>query len=57
VLQNNGSAAHQAVNHVHFHIIGRFADTGLDLGWKAGRLDDRQAQEIAGKIREALGND
>jgi histidine triad (HIT) family protein len=57
VLQNNGSAAHQAVNHVHFHIIGRFADAGLDLGWKAGRLDDKQAQEVAGKIREALGND
>ncbi|MGH9322290.1 MAG: HIT family protein [Vicinamibacteria bacterium] len=30
VLQNNGSAAHQAVFHVHFHIIPRFqrGDTG-----------------------------
>ena len=56
VLQNNGSAAHQAVHHVHFHIIPRFADAGLDLGWKAGRLDGRQAQELAGSIREALGN-
>lgn len=38
VLQNNGSAAHQAVMHVHFHIIPKFADEGLGLEWNAGKL-------------------
>src|SRR5438552_8685756 len=26
ILQNNGAAAHQAVDHVHFHIIPKYDD-------------------------------
>ena len=40
VLQNNGAAAHQAVMHVHFHIIPKLGHTGLGIGWKASGLDD-----------------
>jgi histidine triad (HIT) family protein len=43
VLQNNGSAAHQAVHHVHFHIIPKTGDTGLGIGWKSIALDDGAA--------------
>lgn len=53
VLQNNGAGAHQAVMHVHFHIIPKFEDgTGLGIGWKPGRLEDGQglARAIAGSI-------
>src|SRR5215470_581410 len=39
VLQNNGSAAHQAVHHVHFHVIPKFSSQGLGLEWRAGTLD------------------
>ena len=39
VLQNNGSAANQAVFHVHFHIIPKHSDgSGLGIEWKAGEL-------------------
>ena len=39
VLQNNGAAAHQAVMHVHFHVIPRHADgTGLGVRWDARTL-------------------
>ena len=39
VLQNNGPEAHQAVFHVHFHIIPRFDDgAGLGIEWRAGKL-------------------
>ena len=33
VLQNNGAAAHQAVFHVHFHIIPKLEGKGLGVGW------------------------
>src|SRR5215471_18559568 len=50
VLQNNGAMAHQAVFHVHFHIIPKLDDgSGLGIGWKAGKLADGAdlAQAIA----------
>jgi len=53
VLQNNGSAAHQAVHHVHFHIIPRHDDgSGLGIGWKAGKLEGgaELAKTIAAKL-------
>jgi histidine triad (HIT) family protein len=53
VLQNNGAAAHQAVFHVHFHIIPKHDDgTGLGIGWKAGKLADgaELAKTIASKL-------
>ncbi len=57
VLQNNGRAAHQAVDHVHFHIIPRLGEAGLGIGWKSGDLDSRQAQELAADLRQALDAD
>jgi histidine triad (HIT) family protein len=55
VLQNNGSAAHQAVWHVHFHIIPKPDQTrGLGVGWPAGKLDPEQGRELAAKIAGAL---
>jgi len=53
VLQNNGAAAHQAVFHVHFHIIPKYDDgTGLGIGWNAGKLADGKelAEAIAAKL-------
>ena len=36
VLQNNGVAAHQAVPHVHFHVIPKpGSGRGLGVGWPA----------------------
>ena len=51
VLQNNGASAHQAVMHVHFHIIPKTdVKSGLGVGWPAGSLDNEQGQKLASKI-------
>ena len=56
VLQNNGAAAHQAVFHVHFHIIPKPAGGGgLGIGWPAGKLDPALATDLAAKIVSHLG--
>src|SRR5690242_1680632 len=54
VLQNNGVEAHQAVMHVHFHIIPKFANEGLGLKWNSGKLDPQRAADLVAKITEAV---
>jgi histidine triad (HIT) family protein len=54
ILQNNGTAAHQLVMHVHFHIIPRFTDAGLDIGWRATSLSPEKATELLEKMRASL---
>jgi histidine triad (HIT) family protein len=55
VLQNNGAAAHQAVPHVHFHVIPKPDDArGLGVGWPSGRLEAdagaRMAEAVAAQL-------
>lgn len=55
VLQNNGAPAHQAVFHVHFHIIPKpDAAQGLGVDWPARRLDHGLAGSLAERIRAAM---
>jgi histidine triad (HIT) family protein len=44
ILQNNGASAHQAVFHVHFHIIPKYDDdSGLSFGRNPRKLQDGAA--------------
>ena len=53
LVQLNGPAAGQSVNHVHFHIIPRTA--GIDLKFHAREMVGKEILEpIAAKIRAAL---
>ncbi len=55
VLQNNEPLAHQAVFHVHFHIIPKpDAESGLGVGWPSRPVGDNAAA-LAQKLRAALG--
>jgi histidine triad (HIT) family protein len=55
VLENNGAGAHQAVLHVHFHIIPKPDPVqGLGIGWPARSLDPKDASLLVKSITEAL---
>lgn len=54
ILQNNGAAAHQAVMHVHFHIIPKIGSAGLGVGWNSGTLESGRAKEMVAKMKAAL---
>lgn len=55
VLQNNGPAAHQAVFHVHFHVIPKpNDDEGLGVRWPSKKLSEGAA-ELAAALRAELG--
>ena len=55
VLQNNGTNAHQAVMHVHYHIIPKpDAERGLGVGWPSTTLEQNDAQALAKAITEAI---
>ena len=55
LLQNNGVAAHQAVFHVHFHLIPKHADgSGLGLGWSPRKLDQTHGSDLAARIAGAM---
>jgi histidine triad (HIT) family protein len=55
VLQNNRPEAHQAVMHVHFHIIPKpNAREGLGITWPASSLQDAEQKALAKAIAAAL---
>jgi histidine triad (HIT) family protein len=55
VLENNGTGAHQAIAHVHFHIIPKpNAREGLGVGWPMRSLDAAAAATLAARIAAAI---
>ena len=54
VLCNNGRAAGQLVEHLHFHIIPRNTGDGVFDRWPAYKYQQGKIEEIAAKIRKNL---
>ena len=51
VLENNGSGAHQAIAHVHFHIIPKpNGREGLGIGWPMKSLNREAGAALAAQI-------
>jgi len=54
VLQNNGAAAGQVVEHVHIHLIPRRGGDRLGFRWNAGKYPPGRGEELSRKIAVAL---
>ena len=54
VLCNNGRAAGQVVNHLHFHIICRKEGDGVFNRWAAYKYPEGKIEKLAAKIKENL---
>lgn len=50
VLQNNGPVAGQTVFHFHMHLIPRYKEDDVRIGWKAGKLTEEVREEILKRI-------
>lgn len=49
ILQNNGAAAGQTVNHIHFHIVPRME--GSVLSFESGKGDMEKLRALASRLR------
>ncbi len=54
ILCNNGRAAGQIIEHLHFHIIPRNSADGLFDRWPAYKYQKGKMEAIAARIRENL---
>lgn len=54
VLCNNGRAAGQLVEHIHFHIIPRKAGDGVFTQWPAKKYPSGKVEKLGEKIRTKL---
>jgi histidine triad (HIT) family protein len=55
VLENNGTGAHQAIAHVHFHIIPKpNGREGLGIHWPLQTLDPATGSALAAEIAAVI---
>lgn len=54
ILQNNGEAAGQTVNHVHVHIIPRFENDNVNIKWKTTTFADDEFEKLAKELEKAM---
>lgn len=52
VVQNNGEAAGQTVFHFHIHLIPRYKEDDVNIGWKQGNLTEEVKAEILSGMNE-----
>jgi len=53
LVQENG-VTRQEVPHAHIHIIPRYGDDDLDLGWSGERVDETTQREVVATVRDEL---
>lgn len=51
IVQNNEECAGQTVFHFHMHMIPRYQNDHVGLGWKIGELTEEDKKEIMDKMK------
>lgn len=54
VVQNNGEAAGQTVMHLHFHIIPRYKNDSVNIGWQPMKPSNEELVATADLIKEKM---
>ena len=52
IVQNNGEVAGQTVFHFHMHLIPRYEDDSVTIGWEPGSLDEELKEDVLKKLNE-----
>ena len=52
VLQNNGEVAGQTVFHFHMHLIPRYENDEVNIGWKPGTLLDEVKELVVSEMNK-----
>lgn len=53
LVQNNGAAAGQTVDHFHLHLIPRYEGDGQEILWKPGEITPEDMAEVKKLVEEA----
>ncbi len=54
VLQNNGEAAGQTVNHFHMHLIPRYYNDDVQLSWHAKSFSDEELDGLTKLLAQEI---
>ena len=54
VLQNNGAAAGQTVNHFHLHLVPRNSNDGVNMSWSPKETEPSEQQALAKAIKSKI---
>lgn len=52
LVQNNGEAAGQTVNHFHMHLIPRYLNDGQNINWVPSSPSSEELEEVKKQITE-----
>ena len=51
IIINNGEKADQKLPHVSIHIIPRYEDDNINLGWKSNKAPEEELKELSQKLK------
>ncbi len=51
VIQNNGEVAGQVIAHIHFHVLPRYKDDKIMIGFPRNQTDETQLNDVLNKLK------